>query len=122
MSDDVQVTMFLRPDTRIRTFDSVHPVLPDLRVVGVHIGGMTMHLPSDDGALFDTATRLIDALGTLRLAALDRLNPLDPPEPKWLHESVATASERHRLDPSGREYVLTSTGWTEPERREAWGK
>ena len=97
MSNDLQVTMFLRPDTTIRTVDRPDSAHPEFRIVLVHIGDVAMHLPSDDLALADTADRLIVALMKLRNAALLRLP--EPPEPKWLHEM-----------------------WVEPELREAFGR
>ena len=99
MSNDLQVTMFLRPDTWIATFDHIHPTMPDLRIVGVHIGDVDMHIATnDDLGLSETVGRLIVALTRLRDDALLRLP--EPPEPAWLHETA---------------------GWSEPELREAAG-
>ena len=142
MSDDVQVTMFLRPDTAIETFDRVHSTQPDLRVVGLRIGNVTVHISGDDQDLADSADRLILYLANLRDHAMLRLP--EPPEPEWLHETpdavmnallVAKAQQERRdqiwLDGQTRPltkaedaylYGPPPDGWTEPERREAWGK
>ena len=142
MNDNVQVTVFLRPDTTISTFDrQATRTDADLRIVGVLVGDATLHIAArDDAGLIVAAGRLIEALSTLRLAAIGRLvdtpSPFgepDPTEPTWRTGRLTEALDvlrpkdpvepawwsEHQHDMDPQDFALD---WTEAEKREAFGR
>jgi hypothetical protein len=75
-ADRLQATLFLRPSTPIDTFDRPHPdAVAGYRVVGAHIGDLTVQFTATDGdaGIVATTANLMDALTVLHTAAVERL-------------------------------------------------
>ncbi len=68
------ITVGIDAASRPRTSDFPHPDLEGYRVITLAWDNLTIHLPAnDDAALVDITGDLIDRLGRLRYAALDRI-------------------------------------------------